>query len=204
MAKRRKTHEAPAGGRGAITGSVRAFARQGIPVKLLGSFLAEERGRVSRALGKCGQQHATHFNRRHGRSGTLWQERFWSCLVDSQGYAMQVMRYIELNPVRAGLAVQPESYLWTSAHHHLGLARDSSLAPLTAFQALGSDEPERHAAYRKWLEAGIPAHELKQIRLYSRQQRALGGSGFQEMVERAFGRNATIRRPGRPNVGSGL
>ena len=64
-------------------------------------------GRISRAMRQCNQRYVQNFNRRHGRTGTLWEERFKSCLVDSTAYLLTVMRYIELNPVRAATVEHP-------------------------------------------------------------------------------------------------
>lgn len=73
-------------------------------------------GRLSRAMGWIGQSYVQAFNLRHGRCGALWQGRFTSCLVQSERYLLTVMRYIELNPVRAARVDAPESYRWSSVH----------------------------------------------------------------------------------------
>lgn len=90
------------------------------------------------AMRAVGQSYVQFFNYRHGRSGTLWQGRFKSCLVDSDRYALTVCRYIELNPVRAAMAALPEEYRWSSVHTHLGKARDPLITPHSAYQALGA------------------------------------------------------------------
>ena len=77
---------------------------------------ATEAGRVSRAMRQAGQSYVQSFNQRHGRVGTLWQGRFKSSLVDSGAYALRVIRYIELNPVRAALVDRPDAYRWSSVH----------------------------------------------------------------------------------------
>lgn len=84
-------------------------------------------GQVSRAMRSVGQTYVQTFNLRHGRSGTLWQGRFKSCLVDTDRYLLTVIRYIELNPVRAAMVVRPEEHRRSSVHSYLGQASDPLL-----------------------------------------------------------------------------
>jgi putative transposase len=157
-------------------------------------------GRVSRAMHGAGQCHAHAFNRRHGRSGTLWQERFKSCLVDSRGHLLQVMRYIELNPVRAAMAAAPEAWRWSSVQGHLGRRVDPLLTPHAAYLGLGRTDDERIATYHAWLRRPIDDDERERIRAYLAQQKALGDPRFQAMVATALDRRSTPRRPGRPRT----
>jgi len=159
---------------------------------------AEERGRVTRAIGGCNQLYVQDFNRRHGRIGTLWQGRYQSCLVDSSSYLMQVIRYIELNPVRASLCERAEDFVWSSARSHLGIAADPLLSIHPIFQGLASSAAERASTYRAWLEQPVSDEERAEIRRYMNQQRALGEPGFQEMVEKTLNRRADFRPQGRP------
>lgn len=79
-------------------------------------------GALSRAMRAVGQCYVQAFNARHGRCGALWQGRFKSSLVDSERYLLTVIRYIELNPVRAAMVATPDEYKWSSVHTHLGKA----------------------------------------------------------------------------------
>jgi len=128
---------------------------------------------VARAVGICNQVYVQAFNRRHGRIGTLWQGRFKSCLVESTGYLMQVLRYIDLNPVRASLVPRPEDYRWSSARMNLGLWVDPivSFHPVFAYSA--ADALERASMYRKWLDQPVSDEERSEIRRYPAQERAL-------------------------------
>jgi len=152
------------------------------------------------AMRAVGQSYVQYFNHRHGRVGTLWQGRFKSCLVDSDRYALTVCRYIELNPVRAGMVAQPEEYRWSSVHTHLGKARDPLIAPHATYLALGCDTEERAIAYGRWLRSGTDDDDLDRIRSYIAQERALGCPRFQEMVEKALNRPAACRAGGRPRA----
>jgi len=79
---------------------------------------------LAAAMRAVGQSYVQFFNYRHGRTGTLWQGRFKSCLVESDRYALMVCRYIELDPVRAAMVALPEEYCWYSVHSHIGKARE--------------------------------------------------------------------------------
>jgi putative transposase len=155
-------------------------------------------GSLAQAMRALGQNYVQAFNARHGRSGTLWQGRFKSCLIDSDGYLLTVMRYIELNPVRAAMVATPEAYRWSSVHIHIGQARDPLISLHPCYQALGRDPAERQAAYRTWLRAGIPEEDMATIRRHLAQERALGDDRFQRMVEKTLNRPAACRPRGRP------
>jgi putative transposase len=73
------------------------------------------------------QRYVGAFNRRHHRTGTLWESRFRSCLVDTEAYLLTLYRYIEMNPVRAAMVDAPQRYRWSSARANLGLAPDPCL-----------------------------------------------------------------------------
>ncbi len=149
------------------------------------------------AMRNVGQSYVQFFNCRHGRTGTLWQGRYKSCLVDSDRYALTVCRYIELNPVRAAMTALPEEYRWSSVHTHLGRACDPLITPHYTYLALGVTTEERAIAYGEWLHTGIDAAELSTIRKYIAQERALGCPRFQGMVEKALGRPVECRNRGR-------
>ncbi|MEJ7745368.1 MAG: transposase [Luteimonas sp.] len=155
-------------------------------------------GDLSRAMRAVGQNHVQAFNSRHRRSGPLWQGRFKSCLVDSDNYLLTVMRYIELNPVRAAMVASPEDYRWSSVHTHLGLARDSLMTVHACYEALGCDARARQSAYRDWLYSGLVEEDTAAIRRHLTQERALGDKRFQRMVEMTLGRPAACRPRGRP------
>jgi putative transposase len=149
-------------------------------------------------MGQLGRRYVLSFNQRHERTGTLWEGRFRSCLVDSDRYALAVCRYIELNPVRAALAAKPEHYPWSSIHHHLGLRSDPLVTPHPSFLALATEPRQRIEAYRQLLDDSLPDEELTAIRQYMRQERAFGSPRFQLMVEASLGQVASTRPRGRP------
>ncbi len=175
---------------------VHAYVFMGNHVHLL--LTPPEREALSLAMRNFGQCYVQAFNKRHRRSGTLWQGRFKSCLVDTERYLMTVYRYIELNPVRASMVALPEQYRWSSVHANLGLFEDRLIKPHPVFLAQDRDPKTRAAAYRTWLREGVSEEELLSIRAHLEQERALGEPKFQAMIEKALGRPAYLRRRGRP------
>lgn len=176
--------------------STHAYVLMGNHVHLLLS--ADKSGAISRAMRHVGQSYAQGFNRRYGRTGALWQGRFKSSMVEDERYLLTVMRYIELNPVRAGMVVLAEDYRWSSVHMHLGHSAEPWLQPHPLFMALGPDAIERARIWRRWLREGIAVDDVLAIRRHLSQERVLGGPGFQEEAERRLGRAVAWRRPGRP------
>ena len=160
---------------------------------------ADQSGAVSRMMQSVGRRYVRAFNARHGRTGTLWEGRYKSCLVDSDSYFLSCLRYIELNPVRAGMAVQPWDYRWSSVHFHLGLRADPRVTPHPLYLALGNDST-RAGAYRTLLLEPLHEGALARIRDPVRREPALGSPAFQATVAKALNRPATVRPPGRPPV----
>jgi putative transposase len=175
--------------------ALHAYVLMGNHVHLLVD--ASRPGDISRALRRLGQCYAQSFNRRHRRTGALWEGRFKSCLVATDHYLLRVMRYIELNPVRARMVAVPEDHPWSSVHAHLGLVQDPLITPHPLLDAMGRCTSERVAAYRDFLLEGMGPDELQSLRDHMRQERAWGDRRFQAMVEKALGRPVRVRRPGR-------
>ncbi len=152
------------------------------------------------AMRRLNQCYVSAFNRRHGRTGTLWESRFHSCLVDSERHALTVHRYIELNPVRAAMVEEPARYPWSSARANLGLSPLDFLSPHPVYYALGADPDERARAYAEWLRSSLDDEDLTAIRSHIQQQRALGSPRFQAMVAKVLNRPVQVRPRGRPRT----
>ncbi len=103
----------------------------------------------ARLMRNIGQGYVQYFNRRYKRSGTLWEGRFRSCLVESAQYVIACYRYIERNPVRAGMVPSASAYPWSSHGGNAGLASNKLLAPHPEYLALASEEVSRRNAYRQ-------------------------------------------------------
>ncbi len=164
---------------------------------------AEQAGGVSRAMRTIGQAYVQAFNQRHKRVGTLWQGRYKSSLVDSDDYALRVIRYIELNPVRAAMVDAPEAHRWSSVHLHLGLRQDTLVTPHALYLSLGTTPSARAHAYREWLMSGADNEELTRIRAHMAQEKALGNPRFQAMLEKTLNRQIDLKPRGRPALSKG-
>lgn len=146
-----------------------------------------------------GRRYVRHVNDMSGRTGTLWEGRYKSSLVDGDRYVLACHRYIELNPVRAGMVVQPGDYPWSSHGSNALGQTDLLLSPHPVYLQIAADAAEHRAHYRTLVAQGIAADELA-IRLYIQRQRALGSSRFQQQVEQQLERRAGIGKPGRPRT----
>jgi len=155
-------------------------------------------GAVAQLMQKLGRQYVSQFNVRHGRSGTLWEGRYKSCLVDSETHVLRCYRYIDLNPTRARIVADPCEFLWSSARAHVGHRYDALLTGHPAYLELGASPPERGSAYRALLNETVSDDEMLAIRTYLQQQRALGHDAFKAMVEAKTRRFAGIRPAHRP------
>jgi len=113
---------------------------------------------------EVGQRYVPYFNRRYGRTGTLWEGRFRSCLVDSARYVLACYRYIESNPVEAGMVAAPAGYRWSSYAGNSGTAVDMLLTPHVEYTALGETMEARQSAYRGIFDAPVDPQLVKGLR----------------------------------------
>ena len=147
-----------------------------------------------------GQRYAQSFNRAHGRTGTMWEGRFRSNIVDSETYLFTCHRYIELNPVRAGMVGSPWQYPWSSHRANAGLEKSLLLAPHRAYAALGATEDEREERYRALFQHPPCASELEAIRHCINTGAVLGSDSFLRRMEEMTGRFVRTRSRGRPKA----
>jgi putative transposase len=124
----------------------------------------EGEGGLSRFMQALGRRYVRSFNDRHHRTGTLWEGRFRSTVIATDRYLLACMRYIELNPVRAGLSLSPADYRWSSSAHHIGRAVDPLITDHALFWALGNTPFERQSAYQQLFELGLAEDEISDIR----------------------------------------
>ena len=145
-----------------------------------------------------GRRYVRWFNVRHGRTGTLWEGRYRSAVVETERYLLACMRYIEMNPVRAGLVDDPSAYRWSSHRHQLGQAVDPLITEHAVYWALGNTPFERQLAYRRLFEQGLPDGETEAIREATHRGWALGERDFLDEIAVKAGRRTKPLRPGRP------
>jgi putative transposase len=149
---------------------------------------------------RLGQHYVQYFNRRYARTGTLWEGRFRSCLVDNERYLLICQRYIELNPVRAGMVGAPGEYRWSSYRANAGGLDDPLVTPHLLYAGLGRHDGERRAAYQDLFREVLSDQLLEQIRRASNGNRPLGPAAFIEDVCRVSGQAIGSGRRGRPKV----
>lgn len=151
---------------------------------------------LSRMMQALGRNYVGWFNHRHQRSGTLWEGRFRSSLIEADSWLLPCMRYIELNPVRAALAAQPAEFLWSSHRHHVGLTLEPLITDHPVYWSLGNTPFERQAAYLQMFEHGPGEAELALIRRSTRGGWLLGST---DAVPRSgASRRAVALKAGRP------
>ena len=136
-------------------------------------------------------QYAQHFNTGVGSRGRVWQSRFYSCPVDND-HLWRAIRYVERNPVRAGMAIRAEDYAWSSARAHCGLRADPLLAHLPEPKPCA---PENWSA---WLHDIEHENVLKKLRLCTRTGRPCGTESFVDELEERLGRRLHALPRGRP------
>jgi putative transposase len=111
-----------------------------------------------------GRSYVPYFNRRYGRTGTLWEGRFRSCMAESARYVLACYRYIELNPVRADMVSVPSAYRWSSHLGNIGERVDPLLKPHPEYLALAEDSGGRRTAYRGLFDEVLETSLLRSIR----------------------------------------
>lgn len=156
---------------------------------------------ISKVFQSVGRRYVQYFNYTYQRSGTLWEGRYRATVVDSEQYLLTLMRYIELNPVRANMVAHPRDYPWSShAFNALGETGPNSnwLTPHPEYSRLGRSPDERQSAYRQLFKAAISGQDLKSIRESTHKGWALGGERFKEKVEALAHRQASSKGVGRP------
>lgn len=158
-------------------------------------------GELSELMQRVGRKFARLMNLRWGRTGTLFEGRFRSSLVDSEAYLFTCMRYIELNPVRAGIVSHPGDFSWSSYSSNASGSPNGILVPHTLYRGLGTTPQERGAAYRGLVDQGISDEDLSRIRESAAKCRALGRDSFCAELEGRLERPIAPRPQGRPKRG---
>jgi putative transposase len=158
---------------------------------------SEQEQGCAKLMKGVGQLYSQYVNKRYGRCGHLWEGRFKSCLVQSEHYALMCYRYLELNPVRAGLVRRPDEYPWSSYSANAKGESTPLLTPHDEYTSLGRTPAERQAAYRD-LFGQLQAAQLEEIRTATNGGYALGGAPFKHAMARALGRPVEKGRAGRP------
>jgi len=155
---------------------------------------------VPRLIISLGRRYVQYINHTHRRTGTLWDSRYKSSLIHAESYLLACQRYIELNPVRAGMVDDPAHYRWSSYRSHaLGQGNDW-LTPHPLYLSLGTGARQRQAAYRRLFRPELDAEAISDIRLALNQNQPLGNARFLSRIARLMGERREARPRGRPRL----
>ncbi|HYC37965.1 MAG TPA: transposase [Usitatibacter sp.] len=160
---------------------------------------------ATRMMRHVGQRYAQYINRRYKKTGSAWEGRFWTSIVDSDRYFFTCCKYVELNPVRAGIARHPGDFPWSSfaanAHRHASLI----VRPHELYESLGSTELARARAYRQMFRHDIDEADLARIRAAIRGGYPIGDEDFLARMKRSHGIRIAPGKPGRkPRAAEGV
>jgi putative transposase len=159
---------------------------------------------VPKLIISLGRRYVQYINRTYRRTGTLWDSRYKSSLVQAETHLLQCQRYIELNPVRAGMVNDPALYRWSSYRANALGQLDALITPHELFFRIASHEQERQAAYHALFRHELDGNTIADIRLALAQGQPLGNGRFLDTIERMTGQRRETKPRGRPRkVGAG-
>ena len=145
-----------------------------------------------------GRRYVRYFNDLHQRTGTLWEGRYRSTLIQDERYLVACMVYLDLNPVRAGMVVEPREHPWSSHRHFIGQTQDRRITPHPLYWSLGNTPFAREAAYTEMVRAGVDVPSERAITDATLQGWALGDEGFKDELQKRTPRRISQARRGRP------
>lgn len=178
--------------------AIHAYVLMTNHVHLLAS--PESETSLPKTLQSVGRRYVQHFNYTYGRTGTLWEGRYKATLIDAEPYLFTCMRYIEMNPVRAGMVDHPGNYPWSSYRANAQGEASALLTPYNLYQRLGKTDTERQAAYRQLFRTQLSKADVEAIREATNKAWALGNSRFRAKIETLSGRRASPLPKGRPRL----
>ena len=155
---------------------------------------------IPQMMQALGRRYVYYINKTYKRTGTLWEGRYKSSLVDSDHYLLTCMRYIELNPVRACMVEHPGEYKWSSYQANAHGVVDTFLELHPLYLELGVTEDVRQEAYRELFRDHVDDEALHEIRESLNHELVLGRSYFKDKIEEITMRRTRMGKPGRPRV----
>lgn len=152
---------------------------------------------IGKLMQMLGRYYVQYFNRRYGRTGTLWEGRYRATLIDSEQYLLICMRYIEMNPVRARNMVRhPADYPWSSYRYNASGKADPLLTPHSEYRRLGPTAERQQAAYRELFRNHIPEATLEALREATNKAWVFGSERFKRRIENTLARPVQSRGRG--------
>ena len=157
----------------------------------------ENEGNLAKLMKRIAGRQTRYVNKLEKRTGTLWEGRYKSSPISADCYLMACCRYVELNPVRAGIADHPSGYQWSSYAEKTG--EGYNLVDADPFYLGLNDDPEkRKKKYAEWVLSAIPEGEWELIRSATQRGQLTGGSKFYDQIAERLGKRIEARKPGRP------
>ena len=153
---------------------------------------------LARMMQWVGRHYVPYFNAKYQRVGTLWQGRYRATVIDAEKYFLACSRYIELNPVRSGLADAPAEYPWSSCAHHIGAKQDPIITDHLIYWSLGNTPFAREATYQEIMEQKPDAEEVNILTESALKGWALGSEKFKASLEKQAKRRVSPAKRGRP------
>lgn len=158
---------------------------------------------ISRMTRVVGSRYAQYVNKRYRRTGTMWEGRHKSSLIDSENYLLKCYRYIEMNPVRANMVERPEEYRWSSYHSNAWGDVSEIVTPHSEYLALGRSVETRCRSYRELFKCQLDNTDIHLIRKASHFCQPTGNEGFRARIENKLGRKTGTMKRGRPKKANG-
>jgi putative transposase len=159
---------------------------------------------ISLLMQAVGRSYVRYFNDLHGRTGSLWEGRYRSTLIETESYLLTCMAYLDLNPVRAGVVGRAQDYPWSSYAHYAGLRSDKLVTPHPLVWRMGNTPFAREAAYAEWVLAGVSSHQQEALTQSALSGWALGSEKFvvelQKNTKRRVQKIAAGRPSGKPKL----
>lgn len=153
---------------------------------------------IARTIQSIGRNYVQYFNECNHSVGTIWEGRYRATVIDAKQYMLTCSRYIELNPVRAGLVKNPKEYPWSSYSYNTSSRPNEMISPHRQYLKLGNNDRERAQAYRALFRQNIDTDTIQTITDATLKGWALGDARFATKIEKLCGRRATQLAKGRP------
>ncbi|MCX4187664.1 transposase [Methylophaga sp. OBS4] len=150
-----------------------------------------ESGAIGKVMQSVGRRYVQYFNHCYQRTGTLWEGRYKSALIDSDRYALTCYRYIEMNPVRAGMVQSPAEYRWSSYHTNALGKSDELITPHELYSELAEDDVRRQQIYRELVSEQVDASVIDDLRRATNKGWAVGSERFKTQAEKLIGRRVS-------------
>ncbi len=153
---------------------------------------------IPKTLQSVGRRYVQYFDYHYSRPGTLWEDHHKATVIDSTHYLFTCSRYIELNPVRAGMVGHPREYPWSSYHHNAQGKADRLITAHCLYRRLGRTNKERHTGYRHLFRSHLSEHDVTTIQEATNKGWTLGNSRFREKVKSLSKRRSKPLPRGKP------